>query len=287
MAGVTLLSDYDHPCRQYRHQHGDSFLCTLLLVTVFSHLNTEVIELFDWLGVTFLVLVFGEVTPKIFSRANPEKITLIGLPIIARLENIARPLVMPLLKLIALILPGIAKILPARILTFLSIDEVKGLIVEANHAGMLGKDTTQMLQRVLHISDIDVARIMTPLADVEWANLDLAEEKFLDVLVEIGHSRVPVYHTSRDRIAGFVHTKDILWAWKKNNGKFTSDLVRPPYYIAPDKKIGDLLREFKSGQTHLAFVADSVGNLMGIVTLEDILEEIVGEILDEYDVKES
>jgi putative hemolysin len=263
-----------------------SFLCTLLLVNIFSHLNTEVIELFDWLGVTFLVLVFGEVTPKIFCRANPEKVTLISLPVLSRIEKITRPLVMPLLKLIALILPGIEKILPARVLTFLSIEEVKGLIIEGNHAGILGKDTSQMLQRVLHISDIDVSRIMTPLSEVEWANLDLPEEKFLDVVVEIGHSRVPVYHTNRDRVAGFVHTKDILWAWKKNNGKFTPDLVRPPYYISADKKIGDLLREFKSGETHLAFVADSVGNLLGIVTLEDILEEIVGEILDEYDVKE-
>lgn len=264
-----------------------SFLCTLLLVTVFAHITPELVELFNWLVVTFLVLVIGDVTPKLYSRANPEKVTLRVLPVLSRIEKITRPVVMPIITLMGFVLPGIGKILPARILTLLSMDEVKGLIAEASHTGMLGPDTSQMLQRVLHISEIDVARIMTPLAEVEWANLDLPPEKFLDMVVEIGHSRVPVYRTTQSRVAGFVHTKDILWAWKKNQGVFTPDLVRPPYYIPPDKKIGDLLREFKSGQTHMAFVADGVGNIIGIVTLEDILEEIVGEILDEYDVKQS
>jgi putative hemolysin len=103
--------------------------------------------------------------------------------------------------------------------------------------------------------------------------------------VETGQSRVPVYQSSPSKITGFIHTKDLLWVWQQNQGHFSNDIIRPPYFIPPDKKVYDLLKEFQSGQTHIAFVADALGNLQGMVTLEDVLEEITGEILDEYDLK--
>ena len=97
---------------------------------------------------------------------------------------------------------------------------------------------------------------------------------------------MPVYHDNLERIAGFVYLKDLLWAWKNKQSGFSDELIRPPYFVKHDKKIYELLREFQSGQTHLAFVNDAFGSLAGIVTLEDLLEEIVGEILDEYDLKD-
>ncbi|MHB9154349.1 MAG: CBS domain-containing protein, partial [Endomicrobiales bacterium] len=124
-----------------------------------------------------------------------------------------------------------------------------------------------------------------PVDRVDAVNLYQDEEKFLDRLVETGRSRVPVYNSTINKIAGFVHTKDLLWCWKSNKECFSREIIRPPYFVPMDKKVSELLREFQSGKTHLAFVLDPVGNVAGLVTLEDVLEDIVGEILDEYDVK--
>jgi CBS domain containing-hemolysin-like protein len=166
-------------------------------------------------------------------------------------------------------------------------EEISGLIGEANSTGVLAKDTSQMLERVLKLGELKVSSIMTPVKDIEAVNLYQEEEKFLDLVVETSRSRVPVYNSNLNKLAGFIHTKDILWCWKKNKECFSREIIRPPYFVSPDKKVYELLKEFQSGKTHMAFVVDGVGNVIGLVTLEDVLEDIVGEILDEYDIKEA
>jgi CBS domain containing-hemolysin-like protein len=262
-----------------------SFLSTLVIVKIFAFANREIVEFFSWIVLTFLLLILGEITPKFFGRSNPEKVTLFSLPVLSRIENLSRPFTQPIMRVMQSLFPKADPPTPIGRLTFLSLEEVRGIISEANYTGMLGKETSQMLEAALRLGDVQASRIMTPLDKVEAVNLDQPEERFLDLVVETGRSRVPVYHGDPAKVAGFVHTKDLLRAWQKNNGKFSSDLIRPPYFIAPDKKICDLLREFQSGKTHMAFVQDGFGNLLGIIALEDILEEILGEILDEYDLK--
>jgi putative hemolysin len=262
-----------------------SFISTLVLVQAFAVLNREVVEFGSWLVMTALIIVLGELAPKIYGRAHSEKVTLFCLPILSRIETLTRPLLTPFVKIFRFMFPKADILPPFGRLASLSLEEVQGLIKEANHTGMLATDTSRMLEAVLRIGDQNVTRIMTPIADVDAVNLDIPEEDLLDLIVETGRSRVPVYRGDPGKMAGFVHTKDILWAWQKNQGHFSTELIRPPYVIRQEKKIYDLLREFQSGRTHMAFVADALGTVQGIITLEDILEEIVGEILDEYDLK--
>ncbi|MFH1368111.1 MAG: hemolysin family protein [Elusimicrobiota bacterium] len=260
-----------------------SSIATIVMLAAFKTVPQELIELITWLLLTSAILIFGEITPKVFSRSNPEKVTLFAMPLLSRVIKLTKPLSWPAAK-IQKAFPKL-NLFPVSKLAFLGLEEMRGLIAESDSAGALGKETSQMLDRVLNMGDLDVRKIMTMMDKVEAVDIDQEESKFLDKLVETGRSRVPVYHGTPNKMAGFVHTKDLLWVWKRSGGKFTSDFVHPPYFISPDKRVYDLMKEFQSGQTHMAFVKDTFGNLLGIITLEDILERIVGDILDEYDVK--
>jgi len=263
------------------------FIATLVAVRVFDFVNRHVVEFFSWLFVTFLLVIFTELTPKIFSRSNPEKGTIFTLPILYKIEQLTRPLFYPLKKIVKLFFPRLDFLPPVSRYAYLSIEEIKLLISEASHVGIIGKETTQMLERVIHFGDLSIEKIMTPAEKIESVKIEEDQEKFLDLVVESGRSRVPVYEKTPEKITGFVYLKDVLWAWRNNKGKFTKDLIRPSYFVKKDKKVYELLKEFQSGQMHMAFVEDTLGNLAGIITLEDILEEIIGEVLDEYYLEKS
>ncbi|MBN1822971.1 MAG: HlyC/CorC family transporter [Endomicrobiales bacterium] len=261
-----------------------TYIVLQVSVSVFHIVPRGVVEFFTWLLVTFVLLIFGEITPKVFSRMNPEKVTITLLPFLTAVMKLSKIIIWPFTAPIKLLFPKLS-LVPVGRLTYISLEEIHGLISEANDSGMLAKDTSTMLERVLKLGELKVSQIMTPISDIEAVNLYQDEEKFLDMVVETGRSRVPVYNSSLNKIAGFVHTKDILWCWKKNNECFSREVIRPPYFVPPEKKVSEIIREFQSGRTHIAFVADAIGNVLGLVTLEDVLEEIVGEILDEYDLK--
>ena len=275
-----------------------SFFATVLVLHVFLPLNSfklgifsfihnrEFLEFAVWVCITFLLLIIAEVTPKIYSRSNPEKVTSFALPVLSRIANLFIPLAWPIKQGIRLIFPK-AELFPVGKLTALSMDETKELIKEAGLSGMLAGETSQMLERVLKLGEVTIDKIMTPLDKVEAVNIDQGQEIFLDLVIETGRSRVPVYHASVNRMAGFIHTKDLLELWQDTSEIDIDALIRPPYFVSKNKKIYDLMKELQSGRTHMAFVTDEMENLVGIVTLEDILEEIVGEILDEYDLKET
>jgi putative hemolysin len=261
-----------------------SELSTFFAERAFSWMPRELLEILTWLIVTGLLIVFGEVTPKLYSRCNAEKVTLLTLPLLSRLVKIFTPLISPFIKPIKLLFPRL-NLVPVSRLSYLSLEEVRALIEEANSKGILGRETSMMLDRAAAIGELEVSKIMTPVEKIEYVALNKDEDRFLDMLVETGRSRVPVFNPELKKFVGFVHIKDLLWAWKSNGGHFSTDLIRPPYFINKSKKVYDLLKEFKSGKTHMAFVQDELGNLTGLITLEDLLEELLGEILDEYDVK--
>ncbi len=265
-----------------------SSLATVIILNVcspiFGVVPRGLVEFIDWIGVSFLLLVIGGMTPKIFARRNPEKVTMALLPALSKVMKVSGYIISPFTNSLRFLFPRLS-LVPVGRLSYISLEEIHGLIMEANTTGALAKETSLMLERVLKLGELNVSQIMTPVNNIEAVNLYLPEEKFLDLVVETGRSRVPVYNSNMNKIAGFVHTKDLLWCWKKNSECFSREIIRPPYFVSPDKKVYDLLKEFQKGKTHMAFIADGVGNVVGLVTLEDVLEDIVGEILDEYDLK--
>ena len=168
---------------------------------------------------------------------------------------------------------------------FLSIEEIRGLIKETDTTKALGNEASRMLDKALLLGDMSVSVIMTPLEKIDSVKADLPEERFIDLVVETGRSRIPIYKGTPDKIIGFIHVKDMLAECrlgKKNS--CLDEFLRPPYFITKDKKVYDLLMDFQSGKTHIAFVKDVFGVVCGMVTLEDVLEEIVGDILDEAEL---
>ncbi len=256
-----------------------SFLSTAVMTKTFYMVNRHVVEAAAWVFTSFVLLIFGEIVPKFYARANSEKITVWSVPILSKIEKISKPFLYPFIKITELISPKTSNVASYA----LSKEEIESLLSEGDHTGAIDKETSHMLERTMRFGDLSVKRIMVPFAAIESVDLSLDEDVFLDKAVETSRSRIPVYIKSRDNIIGYIHIKDILWAWKENKGHFVRSLVNPPYYIDEDKKINDLLKEFQSGKTHIAFVKDKNDNITGMATLEDILEEVVGEMLDEYE----
>ncbi|MCL2485945.1 MAG: hemolysin family protein [Endomicrobia bacterium] len=256
-----------------------SFLSTLVMTDVFSMVNRHVMEAVAWVMTSFVLLVIGEIVPKFYARANSEKMTIFSVPILDKFAKILKPFLYPVIKITEFISPKTSPNLSNE----LSKEEIEGLLSEGGQAGAIDKETDSMLKRTMGFGDLSVKRIMTRFEDIDSVDLSLEEETFFDKAVETSRSRIPVYIKNKENIIGYVHIKDILWSWKENKGQFVRSLLKPPYYVSEDKKIKDLLKEFQSGKTHIAFVKDRNDNITGMVTLEDILEEVVGEIIDEYE----
>ncbi|MFA7675756.1 MAG: CBS domain-containing protein, partial [Endomicrobiia bacterium] len=213
--------------------------------------------------------------------SNSQKVALFAVPILAKIEVITKPFLYPILKILDIFFN---KDEESKVYPTLSKDEVKALISEADKEGVFDKDISGMLERSVWFAETSVIKVMTPFSDIESVNINEEEEKFIDMVIETSRSRVPVYEDKKTNIIGYIHINDILWIWKENNGKFSKSCIKPAFFIDQDKKISELLKELQSGRTHIAFVKDRKDNILGMVTLEDIVEEIVGEILDEYEL---
>lgn len=257
-----------------------SFLFSWLAVSIFYMVNRNILDVVTWVIATFTVLIIGEITPKIYSRANSQKVALFTVPILAQIEHITKPFLYPITKILDLIFNKDDDKDEYPVLTR---DEVESLILEADKEGIFDKNINNILERSVGFTETIAVKIMTPFKDIEAVNFADDNEKFIDMIVETARSRVPVYKGTKENIIGYVHINDILWLWKENKEDLIKKSIKPPYFISPDKKISELLKELQEGTTHIAFVKNNRDKIIGMVTLEDVVEEIVGEILDEYD----
>ncbi|MDR3243217.1 MAG: CNNM domain-containing protein [Elusimicrobiota bacterium] len=259
-----------------------SFLSTYVLIESLYMINRNIVELGAWILTSLIVLIAGEITPKIYARTHAEKITVFSVPILSKIEKASKYILYPIIKLAELLSPKTS--IPAS--RELSKEEVKNIIAEGDTSGALDKDTSSMLKRTLTFGELSVQKIMQPLETIDLVDYSLPEETFLNEVIETSRSRTPVYKGIKSNIIGYIHIKDILLAWRENKKSSVKTLIRKPYFVKENKKINELLKEFKSGKTHIAFIKDNKGAAIGIAALEDILEEVVGEIVDEYEVKD-
>jgi len=167
--------------------------------------------------------------------------------------------------------------------TELSEDEIKQVIDAGTERGVLDKTEHELIKSILEFSDITAKEIMVPRPDVVALDLHMTREVLMRRVIDEGYSRMPVYENTIDNIVGVVYTKDLLNLLEHRDLIILQDILRTPFFIPESKKISQLLRELQQNKVHLAIVIDEHGGTEGIVTMEDIIEEIVGEILDEYD----
>lgn len=165
----------------------------------------------------------------------------------------------------------------------LSEDEIKQVLDAGTESGVLDKTEHELIKSILEFSDITAKEIMVPRPDVVALDLHMNREALMRRVIDEGYSRMPVYEKSIDNIIGIVYSKDLLSLLEHRDLIILHDILRPAYFVPESKNISKLLRELQQNKVHLAIVVDEHGGTEGIVTMEDIIEEIVGEILDEYD----
>ena len=165
-------------------------------------------------------------------------------------------------------------------------DEIRSIVTAGMHEGLLEEDAWEMIEGVMELDDVDVQEIMTPRSEIDAIDVNTNWDDVLDYVVKSGRTRVPVFDGSLDKIVGILYAKDLLSSLAtspKNGKRELSSLVREAWFIPTTKIVDDLLREFQRNRNHIAIVVDEYNSLSGLVTIEDALEEIVGEIIDEHD----
>ncbi len=160
--------------------------------------------------------------------------------------------------------------------------EIQQLIDEGEQAGLISEDEGEMIQGIFSFRDTIAREIMVPRTDAVYARLETSATDIIALIIQSGHSRIPIYQDNIDNIVGTLHAKDLLKYW--GSGDFSlSEIVRLPYFIPETKKISEVLKDLRDNKSHMAIVIDEYGGTAGILTLEDIIEEIIGDVMDEYD----
>ncbi|MEN0112134.1 MAG: transporter associated domain-containing protein, partial [Planctomycetota bacterium] len=168
-------------------------------------------------------------------------------------------------------------------------EEIRSIVTEGHREGRLEEEAREMIEGVIELSEDNVAAIMTPRTDMHMLQVDLPWDELVQDVVRMGHTRIPVYGESKDDVAGILYVKDLIAELARPDAadrQTVRELARKPIFVPEAKKVDDLLQMFQQERTHIALVLDEYGGLAGLVTIEDVLEEIVGEIVDEYDQEE-
>lgn len=235
-----------------------------------------------WIGYsTILLLLIGELLPKIFALLNPLKFINLGIKKLFLFSKIVYPLSKFLVN-ISLYFTGLF-LGNQQESPFLTADEVKDLIYQDND---ITKDEKIIYSNILEIADKRVYDVMIPKEEIVAVDGTLPLEEIIEKLSSVKYSRIPVYKNNLDNIIGIVYMKDLILAMQNKEIIVLEDLLREPYFVIDTAKIIDVLKNFKQGKYHMAIVVDEYGSTVGLVTIEDIIEEIVGEIYDEYDIRE-
>ncbi len=227
---------------------------------------------------TVAVLIFGEITPKFMAKTYPEKFAMAFYPLIKFFYYIFTPL--------NLIFGGwkwlLSKVFRFKDADVVTEDEIMTIVEEAEEDGTLKTEETRLIRSVIEFDDLEVGDILVPRVNIVAVDIDSSMDDMRKVFDREGYSRIPVYKDSIDTIIGTIHEKDFFNAYLKGK-KGIDGIMQNAFYTTEHAKISDLLRQLQKKKVHMAVVLDEYGGTLGLVTLEDILEELVGEIYDEHD----
>lgn len=247
----------------------------------FGNMNTEFFGvdlrfLFEVVLVTFLILLFGEILPKVYASRNKVQFSNFMAYPINFLNSLFSPLSTPMRSVTIYLQEKLGK---QR--SFISIDHLSQAL-ELTSEEDTTREEQKILQGIVSFGNTDTKQVMRPRMDIFALNVEMAFSEILPQIIENGYSRIPVFKENMDNVIGILYIKDLLPYLDRKNFDWTS-LIREPYFVPENKKLDDLLNEFKDKKNHLAIVVDEYGGTSGLISLEDIIEEIVGDISDEFD----
>ncbi|MFI3229057.1 MAG: hemolysin family protein [Bacillota bacterium] len=229
--------------------------------------------------ITIVVLIFGEIAPKTIAKQMPEELAKSVSPVI----NVLAIIFAPISKILGYWQKLVIKVFKPKNDATITDEEIKTLVDEAEIEGGLDEYEGELIRSALEFDDLTVADILTPRVDVEATSQNSRLDKALQIFRETGYSRIPVYSESIDNIVGIVNEKDCYKAFIDKNRNLRDIISNDIIFTAPNTKISVLLRKLQKHKSHMSIVVDEYGGTMGIVTMEDILEELVGDIWDEHD----
>ncbi|MBE2228901.1 MAG: HlyC/CorC family transporter [Ignavibacteria bacterium] len=237
--------------------------------------------------ITFLHIVLGELAPKSMAIRYAKATTLFVANPLNIFYLVFKPFIWFLNGAANLILRmfGMQPVTESE--RFHSEEELRLLITEGRKSGAIDQTEHQLIEKIFEFNDKQVSEIMVPRNHMIAINLEDSREEIFQIVTEEGFSRIPVYKETIDNIIGIIYTKDLISASEHRELIALQDIIRPAFFVSSTKQIGNLLKEMQRSKVHMAIVVDEYGGVEGLVTIEDIIEEIVGEIQDEYDVDET
>ena len=237
------------------------------------------------LVISYVTLVLGELVPKSLALRHTERLAFLSARTIDRLSILAAPLVKTLTFSTDAVLWFFGHHVSGRE-AFISEDELKHMVHEGTQHGIFDEAERQLIHSVFEFTDTSVREVMVPRSEVHAVEASLPLRDILRQLIDTGFSRMPVYRGDLDHVLGIVHIKDLLREVERPQPATLTSITHPAFFVPDSMQISDLLRELQARRTHMAVVVNEFGTVIGLVTIEDLLEEIVGEIRDEFDVDE-
>ena len=261
-----------------------SALATSVLLEIFGDAGV----LYATIGMTLLVLIFGEVLPKTYAIINADRVALLVAPVLRMLVTVFGPIVMTVeyvvkhtLRLFGADISKANQVLSAH-------DELRGAIALHHREGSVVKKDRDMLGGILDLQDLTVSDVMVHRTKMVTLERTDQPDSIIDGVLKSGHTRIPIWKDTPENIIGIIHAKDLLKELQKNRGDASridlDEIISPPWFVPDTRPVADQLNAFLRRKMHFALVVDEYGEVMGLVTLEDIIEEIVGDISDEHDV---
>ena len=250
-------------------------LATLIFVDAFGQ---EMGATLATIVVTVVVLIFGEITPKSLAKESAEKFSMTSAPVLRVFMFVLAPLNW-IFSLWKKLIGRIFKVTRDRTITE---DELIIMVEEAENEGGIDEQQSELIQNAIEFNELDAYDVLTPRVEVEAIEIDATKEEIRELFLETGFSRLPVYEDSLDKVIGVLNQKD-FHNFILHTEKSVSEYIKPVVFISGTVRIANLLKKMQKAKTHIAVVVDEYGGTEGIVTMEDIIEELVGEIFDEHD----
>lgn len=254
-----------------------SSISTVLFISIYPRYGATLATVFA----TVVVLIFGEISPKSLAKENPEKFAMISAPFIKFLSVLLKPINW----LFAQWKKLLAKLFNANEARPITEDELLTMVEEAETEGGIDEGQSELIQNAIEFNDLEVWDVLTPRVDIIAIEADTQEEEIGRLFLETGFSRLPVYDGDLDNIVGVLNQKD-FHNYIKGGRASVSEYIKPVIFVAGSMRIAQLLKKLQTVKTHIAIIVDEYGGTYGLVTMEDILEELVGEIYDEHDAVE-
>ncbi len=268
-----------------------SSIATILFLDIIGQEHKDTAAALATVVMTTLILIFGEITPKIYARENTEKVFKFTIPVIKALSVVFSPIVKILMALsnVLIRLRGGEAMSDA---PFITEEDIVDAVRAGQEAGVIEEEEGRIVKRTFELRKTPVKEIMTPRVEIVAIEEGKSIKELMEIIREEEYSRIPVYRETIDKIVGICYAKDVLSLIDEKGCQIiekvkVEDIMKDPIFVPETMMISDILDMFRSRKVHMAIVVDEFGGTAGLVTLEDIIEELIGEIFDEYDKDET